>query len=241
MRTIFLQGAAFVLAAASSVNAAEAPQIERELITVSGWTVHVNKRLRVENPKQLETAISLLQAQLDEIVRVVPEPALGHLRGVPLYFSPRYQGQQPRAEYHPGEGWLKAHGRDPVMAKAVEFTCIDNFEAETRRMPNFAMHELAHSYHDLVLAAGFANAEVKHAYEKAKASGTYDRVKRWTGSGFAQNLEKAYAMTNPMEYFAENTEAYFSRNDFFPFNREELFACDPEMHELLGRLWGSKK
>ena len=32
-------------------------------------------------------------------------------------------------------------------------------------------------------------------------------------------LDRAYALVNPMEYFAETTEAFFSRNDFFPFIR----------------------
>ncbi len=41
-----------------------------------------------------------------------------------------------------------------------------------------------------------------------------------------------------MEYFAETTEAYFSRNDFFPFTRQELLRHDPEMHDLLEKLWG---
>jgi hypothetical protein len=41
-----------------------------------------------------------------------------------------------------------------------------------------------------------------------------------------------------MEYFAETTEAFFSRNDFYPFNRAELRQADPEMEELLGKLWG---
>ena len=44
-------------------------------------------------------------------------------------------------------------------------------------------------------------------------------------------------MTNPMEYFAECSEAFFSTNDFFPFNKEELQKHDPEMFELLHKLW----
>ena len=48
-------------------------------------------------------------------------------------------------------------------------------------------------------------------------------------------------MTNPMEYFAESTEAFFSRNDFFPFTRDELKQHDPEMEQLLVKLWGVTK
>jgi hypothetical protein len=40
-----------------------------------------------------------------------------------------------------------------------------------------------------------------------------------------------------MEYFAECSEAFFSTNDFFPFNKEELQKHDPEMFELLHKLW----
>ena len=148
---------------------------------------------------------------------------------MPLWVSPEYPGVKPRAEFHPDAGWLRDHGRDPAMAKSVEFTNVRIFEAETRRMPNFALHELAHAYHDRVLAKGFANPEVKAAYERAKASGKYDRVERRHGNGQPNTFERAYAMTNPMEFFAEASEAFFSRNDFFPFMRDELKQHDPEM------------
>ena len=92
-----------------------------------------------------------------------------------------------------------------------------------------------------MLARGFDHAGIKAAYERAKASKTYDKVERWLGNGRANTKEKAYAMTSPMEYFAETTEAFFSRNDFFPFTRVELKQHDPEMEQLLERLWSGPK
>ena len=209
--------------------------------SIEGWRVLVNKRLLAEDKVATDKALGLLRVQLQEIVRKVPAPAVVKLREVTLWFSPEYPGVKPRAEYHPGAGWLRDNGRDPVMAKAVEFTDVRNFEAETKRMPNFTLHELAHAYHDRVLARGFDNAEIKAAYERAKASQSYDKVERWFGNGRPNTKEKAYAMTNPMEYFAESTEAFFSRNDFFPFTRDELKQHDPEMEQLLVRLWGVTK
>ena len=50
-------------------------------------------------------------------------------------------------------------------------------------------------------------------------------------------VERAYAMTNPQEFFAENTEAFFSCNDYFPFTRDELKQHDPETFALLEKLW----
>ena len=204
---------------------------------IEGWTLHVRQRLLDEHPKETLRARDLLQGQLVNINKAVPPAALAHLHKVPLWFSPRYPGAQaPRAEYHPNAQWLRNHDRDPQMAKAVEFTNIETFEREERRMPWFVLHELAHAFHDQVL--GFDNPEVIAAYEQAVKSGAYDNVKRWTG--VEEVRERAYAMTNHREYFAENSEAYFGRNDFEPFDRAELEKMDPAMLRLLERLWNSK-
>ncbi len=209
--------------------------------SIEGWRVLVNERLLTEDRPATEKALELLRAQLQEIVRVVPAPAVGKLREVTLWFSPEYPGVRPSAEYHPGAGWLRENGRDPAMVHGVEFTDVRNFEAETKRMPNFALHELAHSYHDRVLPLGFENAGIKAAYDRAKAGGSYDKVERSLGNGRPNTRERAYAMTNPMEYFAESSEAFFSRNDFFPFTRDELKRHDPDMDQLLEKLWGVTK
>jgi hypothetical protein len=174
---------------------------------------------------------------LDEVVRVVPAPAVAELRKVPLYFSPSYRPGRSGAEYHPGADWLRENGRDPGMVEAVEFSGVHDFEAETKRMPNFALHELAHAYHHRVLKDGFNHADIIVAYDRVKSAGKYDQVARMNGEGKPGTVERAYAMTTPMEYFAETTEAYFSRNDFYPFTRDELKHHDPEMFDLLTALW----
>jgi len=212
--------------------------IERQTRTINGWTVHIDKRLLQKEPKATSHAMNLLKKQLVEIIRVVPKPAVAELQKVPLYFSPEYEAKKGRAEFHPGEEWLKENGRDPAMVKAVEFSNVMSFEQEMRRMPNFALHELAHAYHNLVLNEGFGNPQIAAVYERAKESGKYDNVERWHGVPNKNTFEKAYAMTNPMEYFAETTEAYFSKNDFFPFTSAELKKTDPEMFDLLTELWG---
>jgi hypothetical protein len=206
---------------------------------IEGWTVHINDRLWAEEKDATEKALVLLQRQLAEIVRVVPASAVAKLREEALWFSPEYPGVQPRAEYHPGADWLRANGRDPAMAKGVEITDVRDFERETVRMPNWILHELAHGYHDRVLPDGFDNAEIKAAYEAARTGKRYERVERWFGNGRPNTFERAYAMMNPMEYFAESTEAFFGRNDFFPFTREKLNRTDPEMSALLQKLWGT--
>ncbi|MEZ6140675.1 MAG: DPP IV N-terminal domain-containing protein [Zavarzinella sp.] len=213
------------------------PESVYEVRKIRGWTVHINRLLLATEPRLTARALELMEKQLEEIIQVVPKDAVKKLQTVPLYFNPPYPGKQAGAEYHPGADWLRKNGRDPIMAKAVEFSNVQNFEAETNRMKNFVLHELAHAYHDQMLPMGFKNQEVQAAYIRAKESGSYDNVERHFGNGKPNTKEKAYAMTTPMEYFAESTEAYFSKNDFFPFNREELKKHDPAMFELLGKLW----
>lgn len=209
-------------------------QIRWQTHEILGWQVNVHPRLHAEQADELRVALDLLTRQLEEIVRVVPPAAVAQLRQVPLWFSPEYGGQPPRAEYHPGRGWLVEHGRDPAMWRGVEFTNVRIFEAETRRMPNFALHELAHAFHDRVL--GFDNADIEAAYRRAQASGRYEQVLRQDSEG-NKSKGKAYAMVDPKEYFAETSEAFFSRNDFQPFDRGELQLLDPSMFQLLSTLW----
>ena len=225
-----------LIAASFVLGSTETARYETNV--VEGWTVMVNERLLAEEKAATDKALAILRGQLKEIVRVVPAPAVAKLREVTLWLSPEYAGVKPKAEYHPGAGWLRDNGRNPAMVKGIEFTDIRNFEAEARRMPNFTLHELTHAYHHRVLSDGFDNAEIKAAFERAKASKSYDRVERWFGNGKPNAFERAYAMTNPQEYFAETTEAYFTRNDFFPFTRDELKRHDPDMDQLLGKLWG---
>lgn len=219
----------------AATAAGDAKTSEQRIL--SGWNVHVSTKLIDQDAEALEKAMQLLRAQLDEIVRVVPAKAVAELQKVPLWINPEYPKVRPRAEFHPDADWLRENRRDPAMAKAIEFTNVRIFEEETRRMPNFALHELAHAYHNRAVRMSFGNLEIKSAYAKAKASGKYDRVERKDSEG-RSSMERAYAMTTPQEYFAECTEAYFSRNDFFPFTRAELKQHDPEMFTLLETLWG---
>jgi Glucose-regulated metallo-peptidase M90 len=209
---------------------------ERQTKNIEGWSVLVSDELLKKDKEATDQALELLKVQLQEIVRVVPPEALAELRKVPLWISPEYPGFQPRAEYHPDAVWLRDHKRNPTMEKAVEFTNVRIFEREAKRMPNFVLHELAHAYHDRVLAKGFENVEIRLAFERAQASGLYERVEQRLGDGRSTYV-RAYALTSPQEYFAECSEAFFATNDFFPFTRDQLERHDPKMFELLRRIW----
>ena len=81
--------------------------------------------------------------------------------------------------------------------------------------------ELAHAYHHQFLGGGFDHEELRVAFEQATSSASYDRVLHING-----REQRAYALTNPIEYFAEGTEAFFGTDDFYPFVRAELERHD---------------
>ena len=223
---------------ASELRASGDPRFaepEHATFEVLGWTVHLNDQLVANSPRPTKRILELLHVQLQRVVDVVPQRALTHLRQVPIWINPPYEGKRGTAEYHPQASWLVRNGRNPAMGRAIEITNVNNFPFENRRMPYVLLHELAHGYHHRVIKDGYGNTELRAAYERARDSGSYDDVPRFNGNKTVR--DKAYGMSNPMEYFAESTEAYFGKNDFFPFNREELKKHDPQIHTLVRELW----
>jgi len=215
--------------------------MERETREVSGWTVRIDSRLLAKDEaKSTEHAVGLLKKQLDEIVRVVPPDAVTELRKVPLYFTTPYANAEARAEFHPSEDWLTENDREAEMAGAIEFTNTRTLESDIERSPYLVLHVLAHAYHNLTVPDGVDNQDVYDAYNKASGSGKYDKVEHYEGKGQKKQDVQAQAMTDEMEYFAENSEAYFGRNDFYPFTRGDLKKVDPECCTLLEKLWGVK-
>lgn len=211
------------------------PPLDYTTRPIQGWTIKIDTRLRQQDPPALDWALVLLTSQLKTINTLVPPRQRAELKKVTIWLSPEYPNTPPRAEYHPGAGWLRENGRNPEMAKGVEITDVKNFDAETRRMPLFVLHELAHAYHDRVL--GNDEPRLLAAYKNAKAGGKYDRVERQDSEG-RKRLDRAYALTNVQEYFAEGTEAFFGANDFYPFNKAQLKTHDPELFALLENIWG---
>jgi hypothetical protein len=127
---------------------------------------------------------------------------------------------------------LKAHGYSTDLAKCVHIPRAADLPVKRNinEQPWVILHELAHAYHDQVL--GFDEPRIKEAYEKYKKSGRGEKTLLFDG-----RRVRHYALTNQMEFFAQMTEAYFGVNDFFPFNRAELKESEPEIHDLLRRVW----
>jgi hypothetical protein len=201
---------------------------------IEGWTVYVKKDFLKSQPALAERTLALLRAQLFQITRIVPSQAVKKLQTIRIWVEEN-DPSTPCMAYHPAALWLREHGTNPQMAGGIELANARKFLDWTLEQPWMVLHEMAHAFHHKFLTGGFDNKELKAAYQKAVKSKKYDSVLK-----IAHTEEKAYALNNPQEYFAEATEAFFGTNDFYPFVRSELRLHDPEGYDLLKKLWGEK-
>ena len=215
------------------VTAADPPKPEtRTERKLEGWTIRIDDRLLKGADEAVGTkALRFLEGKLADIAAVVPADRLEKLRAVPIVLDLTH-GKLESMQYHPGAGWLKEHGYAEDLAKCVHLPRAADVATKSniREQPWVILHELAHAYHDRVL--GFDEPRIREAYEKYKKSGRGDKTLLFDGKRV-----KHYALTNPMEFFAEMTEAHFGTNDFFPFNRAELKDSEPEIYELMRHVW----
>jgi hypothetical protein len=205
------------------------PSTKYATTRIVGWTVRVNRELLTTQRELGSNALALLAVKLQEITNAVPARACDALKRIPIWLGVN-DGHAPCAEYHPSKDWLGKNGYNPDKAKCVEIGNARRFIDWSRSQPSMILHELAHGYHDQVL--GYRHEGIRQAYDRAKITGLYESVRRNNGK-----TEKAYALNNDQEYFAEATEAFFGTNDFYPFTRDELKEHDPEVFQVLEEVW----
>ncbi len=166
----------------------------------------------------------LLQEHLRRINDSVAADKLEVLHKVTIFLDLNH-GAMKVMQYHPSPEWLTSRGYAAELAKGVHISDATRFADPLHQhtQPWCVLHELAHAYHDQVL--GFEEPRIKAAWEKYKASGHGDSVLHVDGK-----MRPHYALTNPMEFFAEMSECYFGTNDFYPFVNGELQKAEPEIY-----------
>lgn len=208
----------------------------RTLQQLEGWTLRVDDRLLGDAPDAAlgQRALKFLEAKLVEIKAVVPPGKVALLQKVTIVLDLQC-GKLGSMQYHPGAEWLKDNGYSEDLVRCVHLPKAADVvtKRNINEQPWVILHELAHAYHDQQL--GFDHPEIKAAQEAYKASGRGDATLLYNGKKV-----KHYALTNPMEFFAEMTEAYFGSNDFYPFNRAELMESEPELFQLLKTIWSDE-
>ncbi|MGE3108063.1 MAG: sugar-binding domain-containing protein [Phycisphaerales bacterium] len=203
---------------------------------LGGFTLRINKDFSTSAPELLDRVLVQLAGDLDEISHFVPPAALDALRTVTIWIERQGSTAMGRGGRgmccHWSPGWLESNGLLTEKAGGVEIINPDDFLTWRRDQPYMCFHELAHALHWRLAKL---DPEIEEVFERAKAAGRYDQVAR--NSLPQGTTERAYAITNRHEYFAELSEAYFALNDFYPYSRRQLQTHDPEGFRLIERVW----
>ena len=206
-----------------------------EIRNIEGWTVYINKKDLKEHAEEMNKALDHLQNQFYQARLVTPGPAVAIMQErVPLWME---YDSGPGLSFHPSYKWLLDRGHpSPEGLRSLVSNChAKDFCKTTLHQPWVVLHEMSHGYDYTYLGEGkrYGNTRIEEVYKRAKDKGHYEKVLCRYSKG-----AKHYAITNKMEYLAENTEAYFGTNDFYPFVRAELREHDPGACVLLEELWG---
>ena len=189
--------------------------------------------------ERLGLVLDLLRAQISYIdpptnYQGVPDAAVDALRAeVSFYFSQR--GRTDTDVWWPcGKGF----GCYDNNLMRIGFRVPDFLHHHAKE--NFALHELAHAYHALVIEDGYQNQCIIDAYERSV--NLYDHICHHHYMSHippheGAKCERAYAATNVYEWFAEGAESYWLRNGSEPFTRHDLWELDPDAYNIQRAFW----
>ncbi|MHC4957265.1 MAG: hypothetical protein ACYTGN_02735 [Planctomycetota bacterium] len=142
---------------------------------------------------------------------------------------PEHSDLQPKKYWDGRARGLGATATRPACSVGAEN--LLGQKGDRYRGESILIHEFSHTFHTMGLNAinGKFEKQLKALYEDAKKNG------RW---------KDTYAMTNPVEYWAEGVQSYFDANlQATPTNgihnhvdtREELKEHDPKLYALIRR------
>ena len=166
------------------------------------------KLLKKEHRDFKKDVFKALANHLQRIKYILPEAKVKDLQKLPIWLTTITNRSVPCSI-------TRAHGSAPTGTTSACQACAHPPRQGIAQpwpmgqAPYVILHELAHAYHDQVLEV--FKMPIADAYNEIKKNGSYDKVLLYTG-----RTVKHYALTTPMEYFAESTEAYLGVNDFAP-------------------------
>ena len=219
------------LCSAQKAEACYEPTARYQQRIVEGWTIFISSAYIEQT---LLPVLTVLTRKLKQARTSLPPSAIETLQDVRLWLEAS-DWRHPKTAYHPDARWLSCHRMNPDKAGDIQTSA--EIVPWSDEQPAMIIHELAHAFEEEQVMRDPDRAELlKSAYQEAEKSGQYESVPRRGGG-----KDRAYALTDVHEYFAELSEAYFGENDFYPFNQWELKTFDPKGFEAIESLWNVAK
>lgn len=204
----------------------------RHYKALSGFSIPitVEQSLWDSNPTLAQKAAQKLERIINKAKHYFPASARAEISGI-RYFI--FLGDESSSGGRKGGQWYFRKGNhvstrfdDAIIVRSADDYVNRYNDTQATRT---AIHELSHAYyyyHRPTLyhptKQAFNNANRQRLYYQAKTEG-------------GKSIDKAYALTNQREYFAELAKTYFYNNYHYPFNQQELGEYDPVGHDLIQR------
>lgn len=205
-------------------------------ISYNDFTIKMKSYL-IDTP-DAKSALELMKKNLDTINKIIPEAALKVMHKNPIWVEKDIQ-KDGAAWYHTSIDWLRQNGYNTEKAKCVEINNYVNYVSWcNQNQPYMVLHELCHLYHDLVYT--YDDPDILAAYNNAVSTKLYLKTDYFDGYRTYQ-IDRAYALTNQMEYFSEICEAYWGKNDYYPFDYYDLKTYDTLGFALMEKVWGVRE
>jgi hypothetical protein len=211
----------------------------REYITAASDAnaIWVEKELHDNDPELETKAVERLRKVLALIKTCVPVGAAAELASPPiilLYGEKATAGGRPSgARYFSKSAPDRDASIDPRWGHCIVIWSAANYLKQSDLWAaKLIMHELAHSFQ--LGRYPERQPDLMAAYRHALGTGLYRNVESDKG----RTIEKAYALANHLEYFAELSAVYFVGANYFPFDKTGLERYDPQGYALVEMLWG---
>lgn len=205
-------------------------------LEVRGRIYQLERSLRAQSPKLGLQATLRLDQNFLAALALLPPHARPQLRNLKFYVmqgpSAPGGGQNNGLEYFRAGSPVFWNNIDANWSHCIVCYCAQNYTLLSSLWARKAvLHELAHAY-------GLTNypesqIDLRAAWEHAKQAGLYRNVTDDEG----KQHKEAYALTNPLEYFAELSVMYFARCNYPPFDRASLRRYDPQGYAMIEKLW----
>jgi hypothetical protein len=200
------------------------------------WKVYIEKPLFEHDAHLALTALYRLDQKLGEAMKALPLSShkdFTHLNFFLMYGPESINGGRNNGleffpdrapDYHP---LLDPRWRNCIVVySARNYIAISEFWALKA-----LVHELSHAHHLLHWPENMP--ELYNCWQNAMRLNLYHNVQDTNG----HNVEKAWACTNQLEYFAELSCMYFIGCNYYPFNRQQLQSYNPTGYALIQQMW----
>jgi len=213
------------------------PPREYQEFKTGGWDVKIEKQMLVEDQALAQRAFTRLEQKLAFLLTILPKHSHAELQQVPIYlmFGSRAAGggDDSGANYVPKNGPDFHPDLDPRWRNSVVVKSAQNYVGLSEFWSiKVLLHELGHAWH--LIHWPERHPEILAAWQNATDRGSYQNV---TDVIEGKHFDRAYALTNQLEYFAELTCMYFVGCNYPPLNRRELQVYDPTGYAMIEKMW----